>query len=78
MTCSGVRFLHDRVQEALLVAIHADRRSEIHRRIGDRLLAIIPEDTEKLERVSRLPLTITSVWHSKKETTFSPAGTCSP
>src|SRR5665648_396736 len=28
--------------------------------------------------VSRLPLTITSVWHSKKETTFSPAGTFYP
>jgi predicted ATPase len=48
-----LQFIHDRVQEAVLSAIPATRRREIHRQIGSHLLSAVPEgaDIEKLENL---------------------------
>ncbi|MDP1860770.1 MAG: AAA family ATPase [Gemmatimonadaceae bacterium] len=38
----SLQFIHDRVQEAVLTAIPADRRRAIHWRVGRKLLAAVP------------------------------------
>lgn len=47
------QFIHDRVQEAVLTAIPAERRRTIHWRVGRRLLAAVPEGS-KLEALDNL------------------------
>ncbi|RJQ57456.1 MAG: phytochrome sensor protein, partial [Desulfobacteraceae bacterium] len=48
-----LQFIHDRVQEAALSFVSAERRREIHRQIGSRLIAAVPEraDLEKLDNL---------------------------
>jgi len=48
-----LQFIHDRVQEAVLSAIPAKKRREIHSQIGSHLLSAIPKgaDIEKLENL---------------------------
>ncbi len=48
-----LQFIHDKVQEAVLSAIPAERRREIHRQIGNHLLSAVPPgaDVEKLENL---------------------------
>ncbi len=41
-----LQFIHDKVQEAALSAISAERRRNIHRQIGNHLLAAVPEGVE--------------------------------
>ncbi|MBI5489730.1 MAG: AAA family ATPase [Deltaproteobacteria bacterium] len=49
----NLQFIHDRVQEAVLTAIPAERRREIHWRVGGKLLAAVPEgaDLETLDNL---------------------------
>ncbi len=49
----NLQFIHDRVQEAVLTAIPADRRRSIHWQIGERLFAAVPAgaDLESLENL---------------------------
>ena len=48
-----LQFIHDRVQEAVLTAIPAERRRAIHWRVGQRLLAAVPAgaDLEALDNL---------------------------
>jgi predicted ATPase/two-component sensor histidine kinase/tRNA A-37 threonylcarbamoyl transferase component Bud32 len=48
-----LQFIHDRVQEAALSFISAERRGRIHRQIGNRLLDAVPEgaDLEKRDNL---------------------------
>lgn len=52
-TKGGLRFVHDKVQEAVLSMIPAERRRSIHWQVGSYLLASIPEDCE-LEKLDNL------------------------
>lgn len=49
----NLQFIHDRVQEAVLTAIPAERRRAIHSRVGQKLLAAVPEgaDLEALDNL---------------------------
>lgn len=49
-----LQFIHDRVQEAALSGIPAGRRLQIHRQIGNHLLAAIPEGTGDIEKLDNL------------------------
>jgi serine/threonine protein kinase len=49
-----LQFIHDKVQEAVLSMISAERRRQIHWRIGSRLLSAIPEDQIDLEKIDNL------------------------
>ena len=48
-----LRFVHDRVQEAVLSTIRAERKRKIHWEIGNHLLSVIPKgaDLEKLDNL---------------------------
>jgi serine/threonine protein kinase/tetratricopeptide (TPR) repeat protein len=48
-----LQFIHDKVQEAALSSIPAEKRRQIHRQIGDHLLSAVPKDAdiEKLENL---------------------------
>jgi len=48
-----LQFIHDKVQEAVLSGIPAERRRAIHRQVGDYLLSAVPEgaDFEKLDNL---------------------------
>ncbi|RJQ23282.1 MAG: GAF domain-containing protein [Nitrospiraceae bacterium] len=60
-----LQFIHDRVQEAVLSAIPAKRRREIHREVGSYLLSAVPPGAE-LEKLDNL-FTIVSHLHLGKE-----------
>ncbi len=49
----NLQFIHDRVQEAVLTAIAAERRRAIHWRVGQKLLAAVPAgaDLEALDNL---------------------------
>lgn len=49
-----LQFIHDRVQEAALSAISAERRREIHRQIGNHFLAAIPKNFKGIEKLDNL------------------------
>ncbi|OGU17855.1 MAG: hypothetical protein A2076_15085 [Geobacteraceae bacterium GWC2_53_11] len=48
-----LQFVHDKVQEAALAAIPAERRRAIHRQVGSHLLTAVPRDAD-LERIENL------------------------
>ncbi len=48
-----LQFIHDRVQEAALASIAAEKRRRIHRQVGEHLLAAVPEGAE-LEKLENL------------------------
>ncbi len=48
-----LQFIHDKVQEAALSSIPAEKRRSIHRRIGGRLLSAVPEGAD-IERLDNL------------------------
>lgn len=48
-----LQFIHDRVQEAVLASIPAQRRREIHRQVGNHLYAALPRQVE-LEQCEQL------------------------
>jgi len=52
-TRNQLQFIHDRVQEAVLSNIPAERRRAIHRQVGTWLLTVMPEgaDLEKVENL---------------------------
>jgi predicted ATPase len=49
-----LQFVHDRVQEAALSGIPAERRRHIHGQIGNHLLAAIPEGAGDIEKLDNL------------------------
>ncbi|MEW6667378.1 MAG: AAA family ATPase [Thermodesulfobacteriota bacterium] len=49
-----LQFIHDRVQEAALSGIPAERRRQIHGQIGKHLLAAVPKDTDDIEKLDSL------------------------
>lgn len=51
-----LQFIHDRVQEAVLSSIPAERRRQIHRQVGEHLLSAVPPgaDLEKLDHLFTL------------------------
>ncbi|MDD5773921.1 MAG: AAA family ATPase, partial [bacterium] len=48
-----LQFVHDRVQEAVLISINSQKRKELHWSIGTHLLSVIPKNTdyEKLDNL---------------------------
>jgi len=48
-----LQFIHDKVQEAALFSIPAEKRRQIHWQVGNHLLSVIPEGTE-LEKFDNL------------------------
>lgn len=49
-----LQFIHDKVQEAVLCAIPAEKRRRIHSRIGNHLLAAFPKQTVDIEKLDNL------------------------
>lgn len=49
-----LQFIHDKVQEAVLSAIPAEKRRQIHWHIGKHLFAAIPEESEDIEKLDDL------------------------
>jgi len=49
-----LQFIHDKVQEAVLSAIPAERRREIHRQVGNYLLSTISMGREEIEKLDSL------------------------
>ncbi|MGB3225532.1 MAG: AAA family ATPase [Desulforhopalus sp.] len=49
-----LRFIHDRVQEAVLSSIEQERRQQIHWKIGNRFLASSFKQGKKLEKLKKL------------------------
>jgi len=49
-----LQFIHDKVQEAALSAIPADRRRQIHWQVGNHLLSAIPEEVDNIEKLDSL------------------------
>ena len=50
-----LQFIHDKVQEAVLYAIPAERRRQIHQEVGSHLLSAVPEDAyPALEQLDNL------------------------
>ncbi|MBI2851531.1 MAG: AAA family ATPase [Chloroflexi bacterium] len=49
-----LQFIHDKVQEAALSAIPAERRRQIHWQIGSHLLSVVPADTADVEKLDNL------------------------
>ncbi|MBI2954341.1 MAG: AAA family ATPase, partial [Chloroflexi bacterium] len=49
-----LQFIHDKVQEATLSAIPAERRRRIHWQVGNHLLSAVPEGTTDLEKLDNL------------------------
>ncbi|MDD5205945.1 MAG: PAS domain S-box protein, partial [Desulfobacterales bacterium] len=50
---SQLQFVHDKVQEAALSAIAAERRCQIHQQVGNHLLAAVPEGAD-MQKVDNL------------------------
>ena len=48
------QFIHDRVQEAVLASIPAEKRRSIHREVGHHLLASAPRDAADIENTENL------------------------
>jgi predicted ATPase/tRNA A-37 threonylcarbamoyl transferase component Bud32 len=49
-----LQFIHDKVQEAILSTITAERRRQIHWQIGNHLLASAPDETSGIEKLENL------------------------
>ncbi|MEG6520356.1 AAA family ATPase [Desulfotomaculum sp. 1211_IL3151] len=49
-----LQFIHDKVQEATLSAITAEKRRQIHWQIGNHLLGTIPESSQEIEKSENL------------------------
>ncbi len=49
-----LQFIHDKVQEAALSAIPAERRRQIHWQVGNHLLAAVPKDAADIEKLENL------------------------
>ncbi|MCE5336233.1 MAG: AAA family ATPase [Desulfobacteraceae bacterium] len=49
-----LQFIHDKVQEAVLSAIPAEKRRQIHSQIGNHLFAAIPKENEDIEKLENL------------------------
>ncbi len=67
-----LQFVHDKVQEAALSAIPAGKRREIHRQIGNHLLALLPPGTDDIEGVDNL-FTIVSHLNLGRDETLDPS-----
>ncbi len=67
---SQLRFIHDKVQEAALAAIPAERRRRMHRQVGDHLLSSVPASAE-LEKLDNL-FTIVSHLNLGREEDLEP------
>ncbi len=62
-----LQFIHDKVQEAVLAAIPAEKRRTIHWQIGNHLLSAVPDEPTDIEKVENL-FTIVSHLNLGRET----------